>query len=100
MDNNLVIDPHAKPKVGQKVYIPDIDCFGEVIEIHNRVQSWVSKVKITNADGSTTIKEVGDLAIEAIVIVEDVIASEAFKTLWTWLKNLFKKKKNKPPKKQ
>jgi hypothetical protein len=97
MDNSLVIDPHAKPKVGQKVFLPDLNCFGEIVELHNRVKAWVAKVKITNADGSTSIQEVADLTVQAVVILNDVVASDAFKTLFTWLKSLFKKK-NKPPK--
>jgi rRNA processing protein Gar1 len=97
-NSDLVIDPKAKPKVGQKVYLPDLDCFGEVVEIHDRVKSWITKIKVTNADGSTSFLEVSNLAVEALVIINDVVASEAFKTLWTWLKNLFKKKKNKQPK--
>lgn len=79
-------------KVGQKVYVPELDLFGEVTEISNDVKGWIQQIKVVNSDGKVTFHEVSGLAVEAILIVDKVVASEVFKVVWNWIKNLFKKK--------
>lgn len=80
-------------KIGDRVYLPDLNVYGEVLEISNDVRGWIEKIKITNADGSVTIKEVSELTVEAVILVERIVTSELFKSVWKWIRNIFRRKK-------
>lgn len=82
-------------KVGDKVVVTRADgtqYIGEVIEMHQRVKNWITKVKKVNDDGTTTIEEISELVADAVIILKDVILSDVFKTIGQWFRNLFRKK--------
>lgn len=77
---------------GQKVYIPKLGVFGEVLEISNGVGGLITKIRIANADGTFSEKEVSELVVHAVVVVKDVVASDMFKVIANWVKSWFKRK--------
>lgn len=77
---------------GQKVYVPELGVFGEILEISNGVGGVITKIRIANADGTFSEKEVSELVVHAVVVVKDVIASEVFKVIANWVKSWFKRK--------
>lgn len=87
-------------RMGQKVLVTNSDgsqYIAEVIQIHGNVKNWILKVRKVNDDGSTSIEEVADLVVEAVIILRDIVLSEVFKAAWQWIKNLFKKRPQNNP---
>lgn len=85
--------PSGKAKVGQKVYIPELDLYGEVVEIHNDVSNLITQVKVKGKDGYSFV-EVTSLVVQAVQIVEKVGSSNVFKAVVNFFQNLFGGKKN------
>ena len=82
-------------KVGDKVLVTRADgsqYLAEVIEFSSDIRGWITKVKKVNADGSTSIEEVAELTVEAVMILQDIVLSDIFKTVMQWLRNVFRKK--------
>lgn len=80
------------PKIGDKVYMPSLKVFGEILEIADGVNGIITKVRIANADGTFTDIEVRQLVVDAVVVVRNIMASDIFKVIANWVKGWFKKK--------
>jgi ribosomal protein L24 len=98
-DKKIIPNPSGpKLKVGDEVKITEGDLagmIGEVVEFFHRGKNWVKKIKVVREDGKVEFIEVTGLAIEAVKIIEDLTNTSIFKKFAKWVKNLFKKKKNK-----
>ena len=83
------------PKIGDKVLVTREDgtqYIAEIIEISKDISGWVTKVKKVNADGTTSIEEVAELTVEAVMILQEIVFSDIFKTIAQWFRNIFRKK--------
>lgn len=91
-------NPEVKPKVGDTVVVTKKDgtqYIGIIVEMHTRIKNWITKVKKVNDDGTTTVEEVSELVVDAIIIVKDIVISDLFKVIAQWFRNLFRKKAQK-----
>jgi hypothetical protein len=75
------------PKLGMKVFVPDLGTYGEVYEISEEIKNLITKVKLIKADGKVEIAEVADLVVEAVTVLSKIAKSKFIK----WLKGFFKK---------
>lgn len=86
------VKPRGKARVGQKVYIPSQDLYGEVVELHGDISNLITKVKVKKKDGFDFI-ETTTLVVEAVQIVQKIATSNVFKMVLNFFKGLFGKKK-------
>jgi hypothetical protein len=86
---------NVKPKIGDKVLVTRADgtqYLAEVLEIHADIKDWILKVKKVDDDGITSVQEVSNLVVDAVIIVQNIILSDVFRAFSQWVKNLFRKK--------
>jgi hypothetical protein len=76
-------------KVGNTVFIPQLGVYGEIIEMSDKVKGLITKVKIAGVDGNYTIQEVGNLTVEAVILLRDIVLSDVVKVLSTWVRKVF-----------
>jgi ribosomal protein L24 len=93
-----VPNPHTTnpPEIGDKVKISSGEfagMVGEVVEISEDVKNLITKIKIINLDNKIQYIETKEVVLEVWDLVEKVIKSNLFKKVWSWIKNIFKKKK-------
>lgn len=84
----------GKAKVGQKVLVTNPDgsqYVAEILEFHERVKGWITKVKVAGKNGYE-IKEVADLIVDAVMILQDITLSDVGRAIGQFFKNIFKKK--------
>jgi hypothetical protein len=77
-------------KIGQKVYIPELDIYGEVVEVSDKVRGLITKIKVAGKDGYE-FKEVANLTVEAVIVLRDIVASDVFRAFGAWVSKLFRK---------
>lgn len=88
----------TKPKVGDKVLVTKQDgtqYIGEIVKMHERIKNWIVEVQKVDDDGKVTIEEVGNLVVDAVIIVRDVVVSDIWKVIGQWFRNIFRKKDQK-----
>lgn len=79
--------------IGKKVYIPSLGLYGEVLEMSDKVKGLIAKVKVAGADGKYTTHEVADLGVDAVIVLRDIVVSQVFEVIVSWVKQLFRKRK-------
>ena len=73
------------PKLGDRVYIPDLGIYGEVSQLSDRWRGLIVQIKHVGADGKVTFHEVADLTVQAVKVITATVKSNVFKRLWRWI---------------
>jgi hypothetical protein len=92
-------NPKGPPvKIGDKVKITSgewIGYVGEITEFVENAGQWIKTVKTLGKDGEIKYIEVKSVVLDLAGILEKLGRTGAFKKLWGWFTNLFRKKANK-----
>lgn len=80
-------------QIGQRVYVPELDLYGEVVSLYQGIHNLIKEIKVMGADGKYTIIEVSDFVVKAVVILDELVQTNIFKRFWSWVTDLFRKKK-------
>lgn len=67
--NDVIMSKTKPPEVGQKVFIPEMQLWGEVVELYHDGADLVSKVRVL-INGKPTIVDVTLLIVEAAELVK------------------------------
>lgn len=78
-------------KIGQQVYVPSLGVYGEVVSMFTGIKNLIKEIKVKGGDGEYTIIEVSELVVKAVVILDELVQTNIFKRLWSWVSNLFRK---------
>jgi hypothetical protein len=87
-----------KVKIGDKVKIDTgqwAGYIGEIVSFVENGKNWIKTVKVIKEDGKVEFVEVTAVVVTAVQLLDDLSKTNVFKKFVSWIKNLFKKKKNK-----